>query len=303
MARYTILIANRKTGAVRRMRVARVPVIVSVLILLLGGGFAGLMSMGATQYDGAELEGLKQDNENLKVENESYRAATGELASQISSLQTALRQLAEEAKLEPATRAAMEKLPAVVKSQAMGGSVVPADLASAGKTAGAAAAGPLDVLRDLLGVLEDRLESVRSQVEGQQALARATPSMWPVVGWFTSGFGTRKDPFTGGVDTHPGLDIAADKGTPIRATADGVVESAAYQGNYGNAILISHGFGIATRFGHLSKFAVVPGQKVKRGDLIGYVGSTGRATSAHLHYEILFNGRPTNPLTLLLGSR
>ena len=115
----------------------------------------------------------------------------------------------------------------------------------------------------------------------------------------TSLFGSRKDPFTGQPDYHTGLDISADRGTPVRATADGTVESAGYQGNYGNAIVVAHGFGIGTRFGHLSQFAVRPGQKVKRGEVIGYVGATGRATSPHLHYEILINGQPINPLRIL----
>jgi len=304
LSRYTILVANRKTGAVRRLTVARLPVILGFLTVLTMAGFVGLLGMGMSRSDVAEIEDLKVANENLKIENESYRAATGELASQISSLQAALRQLAEQAQLDAATREAMDKLPAVVKNQAMGGSAVPADLATPKKSStGGPAAGTLGVLRDLLGVLEDRLASVRSKVEGQQALARATPTMWPISGWLTSGFGSRKDPFTGGTDNHPGLDISADKGTPVRATADGVVESAGYNGNYGNCILLDHGFGIETRFGHLSRFAVTAGQRVRRGDVIGFVGATGRATSPHLHYEILFNGTPTNPLRLLVGSR
>jgi len=151
----------------------------------------------------------------------------------------------------------------------------------------------------VLGVLEGSLASVKTKVESQQALARATPSIWPIAGWLSSGFGNRADPFTGQPDFHAGLDISADKGTPVRATADGVVELAAYNGNYGNCIMISHGFGIGTRFGHLSGYAVGVGQKVKRGDVIGYVGATGRATSSHLHYEILLNGSPINPLRLL----
>jgi murein DD-endopeptidase MepM/ murein hydrolase activator NlpD len=305
LPRYTILIANRKTGAVRRFTMARIPLILGCVTLLMLVGFAGLVSMGMTRSDLAELDGLKTANESLRLENESYRAAAGELASQISSLQLALRQLAEQAQLDPATREAMEKLPAVVKSQAMGGSAVPADLTARKSTANTAhAAGTLGVLRDLLGVLEDRLASVRTRVEGQQALARATPTLWPMLGvWYTSGFGVRKDPFTGQQEYHTGIDLAADKGTPVRATADGTIESVGYNGNYGNSILMTHGFGIATRFGHLSRFQVTAGQRVKRGDVIGFVGSTGRATSPHLHYEILFNGTPTNPLRLLVGSR
>ena len=140
---------------------------------------------------------------------------------------------------------------------------------------------------------------MKSTVESQQALARATPSIWPLAGWLSSGYGSRRDPFDGSADFHPGLDIAASKGTPIRATADGVVTSAAFNGNYGNAVLIEHSSWISTRYGHLSRFAVRAGQEVRRGEVIGSVGATGRATSAHLHYEILLNGQPINPLRLL----
>jgi murein DD-endopeptidase MepM/ murein hydrolase activator NlpD len=119
------------------------------------------------------------------------------------------------------------------------------------------------------------------------------------VGWLSSAFGNRRDPFDGTPEFHAGLDIAADRGTPVRATADGTVLTAGLNGNYGYSVLVEHGFGISTRFGHLSRFAVRPGQRVRRGEAIGFVGSTGRATSPHLHYEILMNGKPINPLVLL----
>jgi murein DD-endopeptidase MepM/ murein hydrolase activator NlpD len=299
--RYTILIANRNTGAVRRLTTARVPLLAVAATLVGAFGLVGLVGLGASQSSRADLETLRIANDTLRVENDSYRAATGELASQISSLQTALTQLGEQAELDPATRKAIERLPAVLKSRAMGGGAVPADLVVSRTSSPGTPAGTFGVLRDLLGVLEDRLASVRTRVEGQQALARATPSIWPVIGWLSSAFGMRKDPFNGGPDFHPGLDISTDKGTPVWATADGTVESRGYNGNYGNSIVINHGFGISTRFGHLSTYAVLLGQPVKRGDVVGYVGATGRATSPHLHYEILLNGQAINPLLLLSG--
>jgi murein DD-endopeptidase MepM/ murein hydrolase activator NlpD len=290
--RYTILIANRKTGAVRRLTLSRRvmglvlgPVLVLPLLVVLG-------SRGASQ---AELEGLQTANESLRVENESYREATGELTVQIASLQDALSQLSEQTQLDAETKAALAALPAIIRSRAMGGG----STAAATAPATATPEGTFGVLRDVLGSLENGLASVKTRVENQQALVRSTPRGWPVVGWLTSMFGNRRDPFTGGNDFHPGLDISANQGTPVKATADGTVESAGYQGNYGNAIVLTHGFGIGTRFGHLSQIAVRPGQKVRRGDVIGYVGATGRATSAHLHYEILVNGQPINPLRLL----
>jgi murein DD-endopeptidase MepM/ murein hydrolase activator NlpD len=147
--------------------------------------------------------------------------------------------------------------------------------------------------------MASRLDIMRSGVQRRQALAAATPSIWPVAGWLSSSYGNRRDPFTGGADFHPGLDISADYGQPVRATADGTVAVAGASGAYGNLVEIDHGYGIVTRYGHLSRFGSRTGQQVHRGDVIGYVGSTGRSTSAHLHYEILLNGKLTNPLKLL----
>jgi murein DD-endopeptidase MepM/ murein hydrolase activator NlpD len=290
--RYTILIANRKNGAVRRLTLSRRAVMAGAAGVLLVPLGLGLAAIGAVQTEMISLRGL---NATLGLENESYRAATGELAEQISSLRTALDDIGEKADLDPATRKAIDRLPAVVRSRAMGGG-------TPGAFADRSTPFPertLGLLRDLLDVLENRLAVVRTSVESQHALANATPSIWPVAGWLSSAFGARRDPFNGSADFHPGLDISANRGTPVFATAAGRVESASYHGNYGNSILIDHGFGISTRFGHLSGFAVRPGQHIRRGDVIGYVGSTGRATSAHLHYEVLLNGRAVNPMPLL----
>ena len=111
--------------------------------------------------------------------------------------------------------------------------------------------------------------------------------------------GNRVDPMTGGSDFHAGLDIAGDKGQPVFATAAGTVVSADYHGNYGNFVTIDHGYGLETRYGHLQSFEVKKGAKVQRGDIIGRVGATGRATGTHLHYEVLANGALLNPLRLL----
>ena len=288
--RYTILIANRNTGAVRRLSLARrtaLVVVASVTIVPL------LIGLGSSRVDPVELETLRLTNESLKIENESYRIATGELASQISSLQAALTQLGQEAELDPAARQAIDQLPAVMKSRAAGGAAAAAALPTPSPDT------TIGVLKGLLGALENGLANVRSSVESQQALARSTPSIWPLAGWLSSGYGSRRDPFDGTNDFHSGLDIAANMGTPIRATADGTVKNAAFNGNYGNAVLIEHGFGISTRYGHLSRFAVRDGQEIRRGEVLGYVGATGRATAPHLHYEILLNGQPINPLRLL----
>jgi len=152
-----------------------------------------------------------------------------------------------------------------------------------------------------LGSLERHLSVTRADVIQRNEVAQATPSIWPAMGWLTSGFGSRRDPFTGRPDSHPGLDISGNSGDSVFATADGRVAIAGRTGDYGNLVVIEHAFGLTTRYGHLSRIAVAAGAEVKRGAVIGYVGSTGRSTSSHLHYEVWANGRPVNPLKLLVG--
>ena len=292
--RYTFVIADRQTGAVRRLTISLWPTLGAVAMAF---SLPVLIGLGARWSASATIADLQSTNATLQVENASYRAATGELADQIASLQTAVDTLGERATVDPNASRAMEKLPAAIKTRVMGGMSTAATRAALTPMAPTDAA--LGVLSDLLGVLGTRLDSVRDSVERRHALANATPSVWPVAGWLTSYFGNRKDPITNDPDFHPGLDISADYGQPVLATADATVSSAAPNGAYGNMVTLDHGYGIVTKYGHLSRFAVMGGQRVKRGDVIGYVGSTGRSTGSHLHYEIWMNGRLTNPMTLL----
>ncbi len=133
----------------------------------------------------------------------------------------------------------------------------------------------------------------------------AIPSTHPVRASanFTSGFGVRSDPFRGRAAMHGGIDLAGPIGTPIYATADGVVGRSEYNnGGYGNLVEINHGKGIQTRYGHLSRLIAQPGQRVRRGDLIGLMGSTGRSTGSHLHYEVRIDGRAVNPAPFMQSS-
>jgi hypothetical protein len=126
-----------------------------------------------------------------------------------------------------------------------------------------------------------------------------TPSIWPVRGAITAGFGQRMDPFSGEGNFHNGVDIAAPVGTPIRAAADGILFHAGPDAGYGNEALIDHGYGLTTKYGHLRNLMVVVGQEVTRGQIIGTVGMTGRTTGPHLHYEVLVGGIPVNPVNYL----
>jgi murein DD-endopeptidase MepM/ murein hydrolase activator NlpD len=129
--------------------------------------------------------------------------------------------------------------------------------------------------------------------------ANMLPSIWPVDGRLLSSFGHRSDPFSGEDAFHAGVDISAGRGTEIKATADGLVSCAEWAGNYGRLVVIDHGNGFQTYYAHLSRFGVVAGQWVRRGEIVGRAGATGRATSAHLHYEVRRDGTAVNPYTYL----
>ena len=297
--RYTIVLADRTTGVVRRFTIsvkaaATVVAIATCVPMLIGIGAAF-----KSKYDVAQLYA---SHATLELENTNYRAATETLAGQIMALQTTMSDLGAKAALDPALQNSMDKLPTVVKNRALGGPTASAALT----TVAPGLSSPettFSVLKDLLQGLESRLQTVRSNVDKRNSLAAATPSIWPTHGWLSSSMGNRADPLTGEKDFHPGLDISADTGDPVYATADGKVTNAAMAGNYGNLVIIDHGFGIETRYGHLSAFKVRDGQMVKRGDLLGLVGATGRTTGSHLHYEVRANGRILNPLQLLLNPR
>lgn len=127
----------------------------------------------------------------------------------------------------------------------------------------------------------------------------STPTLWPVVGHLTGTFGERMDPFSGEGAFHTGVDISAQYGDAVRVTADGVVIEAGDHAGYGRLVVVDHGFGVTTWYGHLSSLAVHPGEQLRRGDTIGNVGVSGRSTGPHVHYEVRINGAPVNPMRYL----
>lgn len=147
---------------------------------------------------------------------------------------------------------------------------------------------------------ERSLEELTEAAKERWTRWGSTPSVWPVKGWVTSGFGPRISPFTGLPAIHDGLDIGAPPNAPVHATAGGLVSAVGFDAKMGNMVAIEHGFGIETQYGHLAKSIVKQGQKVKRGDLIGLVGSSGLSTGPHLHYMIKVNERPVNPQRYIL---
>ncbi|HYA31741.1 MAG TPA: M23 family metallopeptidase [Thermodesulfovibrionales bacterium] len=159
----------------------------------------------------------------------------------------------------------------------------------------------MEALRGQIRDTMERVKEIKEYLNKQKDIYLATPRGWPVEGRITSPYGKRENPLHGGRDFHSGVDISIASGSPVRATADGVVSFAGWSGGSGNLVGIEHGFGYATFYAHNTKSAVVVGQFVKRGDVIAYSGSTGSSTGPHSHYEIWKDGRHINPMPFIEG--
>jgi len=294
--RYTIIVADRNSGVVRRATLSLRPVLIASGVIL---ALPVLIGIGAAWKAKSDILDLRASHEALEAENASFRSATDELSTQVTSLEAAIQDLGAKSALDPNLAKTMDKLPALVKARAMGGSTEADRTAQRTLSSLGTPEDTFGLLRTLLESLESRLTLVSHNVDRRNALAAATPSIWPSTGWLSSMMGHRVDPITGADDFHAGLDIAGERGQPVYATAAGTVTHTGFQGGYGNLIVLDHGFGLETRYGHLLNYGVKQGAKVKRGDLIGHVGNTGRSTGYHLHYEVLANGKLLNPLQCL----
>jgi len=156
-------------------------------------------------------------------------------------------------------------------------------------------------MKGRVAVQEQGFSELVNFLEDRKSLLASTPSIMPVRGWVSSGFQRRQDPFSGDTVWHRGLDISTDIGTPVLAPADGIVNFIGSQDDLGNLVSLDHGHGYLTRYGHNSKIVVRAGQQVRRGQVIAYVGNTGRSTGPHLHYEVFRNGVPVNPQDYIIN--
>jgi len=148
---------------------------------------------------------------------------------------------------------------------------------------------------------EDSLSELEKLLQSKKEMLVHTPSIWPAVGWVTSDFGFRINPFTGLTHMDEGIDISSRVGTPVIAPADGVISDIGNDWIHGKVLVITHGFGITTRYAHLNRVLVRVGQKVKRGEKIAEIGMSGKTTGPHLHYEVRLDGIPVNPMRYILN--
>jgi len=257
-------------------------ILVGVLILVIGVGI-----FAARLTESADQRSLRRENNMLMKEISELRYGMDGLKSSMASLEQTDKQLR-----------IMADLPAIspdVREVGVGGNAS-LDLFRSDD--------PSQELRLDLGKLEreiklqrESFDEIQKRIELNQDLVLHTPSIWPVDGGrLTANFGKRHDPFTNRLCTHYGIDIAAGRGTRVFAAADGVVKDVQRKYAFGKVVVIEHGYGFQTVYCHLNSFLVKPGQKVKRGDFIATVGNTGRSTGPHLHYEVMINDQPVNPL-------
>jgi murein DD-endopeptidase MepM/ murein hydrolase activator NlpD len=155
-------------------------------------------------------------------------------------------------------------------------------------------------IREEARKIENTLQFVEGVMEKQKVRLASTPAIWPTKGYLTSALGWRIHPLTGKRSLHNGQDIATQYGNKVIAPANGVVLVADKRDYYGNLLIIDHSFGYSTRYGHLASFNVKEGDRVKRGQIIGYVGNSGRSSAPHLHYEVRYNGKPQNPMNFII---
>ena len=238
----------------------------------------------------AELRELRLSNIELRRQNSDYEISVENLNDQVSSLEDFVMKLSVMAGLGDSNLESDEVLVAD-----------PADVDFVDREgAYGLVKQEIDRMKGELTDLAHHSRILESFYERNSLMLASTPSIWPLRGYFSSTYGYRKDPFTADRVMHYGIDISSPVGRPIVASADGVVLYAARRGTYGNIVVIDHKFDMMTRYAHLSKFAVRAGSRVKRGEVIGYVGNTGRSRAPHLHYEVWVDNRPVHPLDYVL---
>lgn len=284
---FTVVIVPHSDGEVVSFRL---PILAAqVLCTLVAAFWIGLLVWARSYLDAVSTLG---ELEYLRAEAREHEVRLEALSRRAAWVEQELARLAE---LDRSVRSVLQKSPLgdAVQLAGVGAGEVPLGVGGG--------AVPVEELEQRLGRLDGEAERrAQSLAEVLQALRdyqeayEATPTLWPAHGIITSDFGWRRDPFTWRRDFHPGVDIAAPYGAPVVATAGGAVVSVGWEGALGLVVVLDHGRYV-TRYGHLARAAVQPGQKVNKGQVIAYVGSSGRSTGPHVHYEVYLEGQLVNP--------
>jgi murein DD-endopeptidase MepM/ murein hydrolase activator NlpD len=297
---FNILIFGHKTSKTRHLKIRKKTVKISFYLI----GFALLSTTFffcdyiQVKKKAFELNRLRQETQNQRSQIQFFSARIEDLEKQLSKLKEFDKKIRIIANLEKG----QETTP----SMGMGGPS-PSDIRDKLKKekddAGLVHQMKSDVERLQSEAMsrEDSLSELEKLLQVKREMLAHTPSVWPLQGWVTSGFGFRTNPFTGLTQMHEGLDISNRVGTAIVAPANGIISDVGNDIAVGKVVVIFHGFGMTSRYGHLNKVFVKVGQRVKRGDKIAEVGMTGKTTGPHLHYEVKINGVPVNPVRYILN--
>jgi murein DD-endopeptidase MepM/ murein hydrolase activator NlpD len=284
---YSVIIASGHQGKLRKLQVPFY-VLHLLAVLAIVGGVTVLAAMGSYTrmlWKVANYNEVRGERDTLKVQYKQLQSMVKDTNQRLSSLQSL------------ATEVAMTY--GIVRFRQ-----TPFGMAEAPAASQAAYEQAVDrfnfLVRNATAVALARQGLRLMPGRGLEDLAY-TPSLWPVLGRLTGSFGERMDPFSGEGTFHAGVDISSFYGDQVRATADGIVTAVEMRAGYGRLIVVDHGFGLSTWYGHLSGFATRVGAQVRRGERIGYVGSSGRATAPHVHYEVRLYGNPINPWRYLRG--
>ncbi|TAN43128.1 MAG: M23 family metallopeptidase [Nitrospirae bacterium] len=261
----TIMLIPHSNSRSFNLKIPSVGIFISVLLWFIGTGYVLSVAVDALEY--------KRMKENLSY----YSSQFIELKSTITSLKKAESELSRLFSFK-------------TKEQVL-------------KNIDDSDSGSLDMhnLKEQIKVSMESVGEIKDFLSQQKDLYMATPVGWPVEGHITSPYGDRVHPRSGEPDFHSGIDIASEPGNSVRATADGIVSFSGWSGGGGNLVVLEHGFGYSTYYAHNKMVVVRVGQKVKRGELVGYVGSTGNSTGPHLHYEVWREGKVLNPMKYIQG--
>jgi murein DD-endopeptidase MepM/ murein hydrolase activator NlpD len=300
--RFTFIIVPHSNTSVIKMNFTKIMVLgllaAFVVTMVASGVF--LVRYNRMNANMDELTQLREINEEQKEQLEVLASETEEIYIEIEKLRELDQQVREILKIEPREETSLLDVNAV-GSEGLSRPIATGGPVTRGTTRDYASVvqGDLEYLKAELIQWESNLEKLNEQAEKHVAFIAAKPAGWPASGRITSGFGNRRSPTGRGSEFHLGIDIANSRGTPIRATGSGKVISAGWQGGYGWTVVVDHGYGYQTLYAHATSLNAKVGDRVVRGTIIAYMGTSGRATGPHVHYEVLYRGENVDPAKFL----
>jgi murein DD-endopeptidase MepM/ murein hydrolase activator NlpD len=277
---FVLVLAHSLHGRLRRVHIPHKAIYAAFILALIGcfSVFGFLSSYARMTWKVANYNSLRQEVDSLRAKYQELQKVTNQKNEQLATLETFAS--------EVSVAYGLKSKPETSTDVASGSTLAPTFRESLGE----------------YNLLQSASISKLYRNYPKQWQTNIRPSLWPVEGRLMSPFGARNDPFSGEGSIHKGVDLSVPQGTPVHVAADGIVVHAEFSNGYGRLVIVDHGNGLQTYYGHLSRFEVVNGQEIRRGDILGLSGSSGRVTGPNLHYEVRMGGTPVNPYPYLAKS-